>query len=60
MAGGCCGTTPEYIAELAGKLDSDPVPTGTRKDTEPEKQQATDRKTVLFIIPKRRRAGTES
>lgn len=39
MAGGCCGTTPEYIAELAGKLDLTQYPQ-TKKDTEPEKQQA--------------------
>lgn len=39
MAGGCCGTTPEYIAELAGKLDLTQYPQA-KKDTEPEKQQA--------------------
>lgn len=38
MAGGCCGTTPEYIAELAGKLDLTQYPQA-KKDTEPEKQQ---------------------
>lgn len=50
MAGGCCGTTPEYIAELAGKLDLTQYPQA-KKDTEPEKQRHR-RKTVLFIIPK--------
>ena len=39
MAGGCCGTTPEYIAELAGKMDLTQYPQ-VKKDTEPEKQQA--------------------
>ena len=39
MAGGCCGTTPEYIAELAGKLDLTQYPQA-KKDTEPEKKQA--------------------
>ena len=39
IAGGCCGTTPEYIAELAGKLDLTQYPQA-KKDTEPEKQQA--------------------
>ena len=34
-----CGTTPEYIAELAGKLDLTQYPQA-KKDTEPEKQQA--------------------
>ena len=37
MAGGCCGTTPEYIAELAGKLDLTQYPQA-KKDTEPELQ----------------------
>ena len=38
MAGGCCGTTPEYIADLAGKLDFTQYPQ-TQVKTEPEKKQ---------------------
>lgn len=38
MAGGCCGTTPEYIRELAKKLDVTQYPQ-KKKDAEPEKQQ---------------------
>lgn len=58
MAGGCCGTTPEYIAELAGKLDLTQYPQA--KKTQNRRNSRHRRKTVLFIIPKRRRAGTES
>lgn len=39
MAGGCCGTTPEYIADLAGKLDFTQYPQ-TQEKAEPEKKQA--------------------
>lgn len=39
MAGGCCGTTPEYIADLAGKLDFTQYPQA-RANAEPEKKQA--------------------
>ena len=39
MAGGCCGTTPEYIADLAGKLDFTQYPQ-TQEKEEPEKKQA--------------------
>ena len=39
MAGGCCGTTPEYIADLAGKLDFTQYPQAQEK-AEPEKKQA--------------------
>ena len=39
MAGGCCGTTPEYIADLAGKLDFTQYPQ-TKANAEPEKKQA--------------------
>ena len=38
MAGGCCGTTPEYIADLAGKLDFTQYPQ-TQDKAEPEKKQ---------------------
>ena len=38
MAGGCCGTTPEYIADLAGKLDFTQYPQ-TQEKAEPEKKQ---------------------
>ena len=31
MAGGCCGTTPEYIAELAGKLDLTQYPQAKKR-----------------------------
>ena len=47
MAGGCCGTTPEYIAELAGKLDLTQYPQA-KKDTEPEKQQATEGRPFFY------------
>lgn len=40
MAGGCCGTTPEYIAELSGKLDFKRYPRAPRQK-EPEKEQIT-------------------
>lgn len=39
MAGGCCGTTPEYIADLAAKLDFTQYPQA-RANAEPEKKQA--------------------
>lgn len=39
MAGGCCGTTPEYIADLAGKLDFTQYPQA-KTNAEPEKKQA--------------------
>ena len=39
MAGGCCGTTPEYISDLAGKLDFTQYPQAQEK-AEPEKKQA--------------------
>ena len=39
MAGGCCGTTPEYISDLAGKLDFTQYPQ-TQEKAEPEKKQA--------------------
>ena len=39
MAGGCCGTTPEYIADLAGNLDFTQYPQAQEK-AEPEKKQA--------------------
>lgn len=39
MAGGCCGTTPEYIADLAGKLDFTQYPQA-KANAEPEKKQA--------------------
>ena len=39
MAGGCCGTTPEYIADLAGKLDFTQYPQ-TQEKAGPEKKQA--------------------
>ena len=39
MAGGCCGTTPEYIADLAGKLYFTQYPQA-RANAEPEKKQA--------------------
>lgn len=39
MAGGCCGTTPEYIADLAGKLDFIQYPQA-KTNAEPEKKQA--------------------
>ena len=39
MAGGCCGTTPEYIADLVGKLDFTQYPQ-TQEKAEPEKKQA--------------------
>ncbi len=39
MAGGCCGTTPEYIADLAGKLDLTQYPQ-VKANAEPEKKQA--------------------
>ena len=39
MAGGCCGTTPEYIADLAGNLDFTQYPQ-TQEKAEPEKKQA--------------------
>ena len=39
MAGGCCGTTPEYIADLAEKLDFTQYPQ-TQEKAEPEKKQA--------------------
>lgn len=38
MAGGCCGTTPEYIADLAGNLDFTQYPQ-TQEKAEPEKKQ---------------------
>lgn len=38
MAGGCCGTTPEYIRELAKKLDLTGYPQ-EKKNAEPEKKQ---------------------
>lgn len=38
MAGGCCGTTPEYIADLAGKLDFTQYPQA-KTNAEPEKKQ---------------------
>ncbi len=38
MAGGCCGTTPEYIVDLAGKLDFTQYPQ-TQVKTEPEKKK---------------------
>ena len=38
MAGGCCGTTPEYIADLAEKLDFTQYPQ-TQEKAEPEKKQ---------------------
>ena len=38
MAGGCCGTTPEYIAELSEKLDFTQYPQA-KKETEPEQEQ---------------------
>ena len=40
MAGGCCGTTPEYIRELALHLDLTQYPQ-LKADAEPEKQQVT-------------------
>ncbi len=40
MAGGCCGTTPEYIAELSEKLDFKRYPRAPRQK-EPEKEQIT-------------------
>ena len=38
MAGGCCGTTPEYIADLARKLDLTQHPQA-KKDAQPEKME---------------------
>lgn len=38
MAGGCCGTTPEYIADLAAKLDFTQYPQ-TQEKAEPERKQ---------------------
>ena len=38
MAGGCCGTTPEYIADIAGKLDFTQYPQ-EKTNAEPEKKQ---------------------
>ena len=38
MVGGCCGTTPEYIADLAGKLDFTQY-LQTQANAEPEKKQ---------------------
>ena len=40
MAGGCCGTTPEYIGELSEKLDFKRYPRAPRQK-EPEKEQIT-------------------
>ena len=39
MAGGCCGTTPEYIGELAQTLDFTQYPQ-VKKDAATEKKQA--------------------
>ena len=39
MAGGCCGTTPASIAEVAGKLDLPQSPPA-KKDTAPERKPA--------------------
>lgn len=58
MAGGCCGTTPEYIAELAGKMDLTQYP--QVKKIQSRRNSRHRRKTVLFIMPKSWRAGTES
>ena len=38
MAGRCCGTTPEYIADLVGKLDFTQYPQ-TQEKAEPEKNR---------------------
>lgn len=42
MAGGCCGTTPEYIADLAGKLDFTQYPQTQVKAESEEKQVGTE------------------
>ena len=40
MIGGCCGTTPEYIRELAGKIDFTQYPQ-VKKEAAQEQQQIT-------------------
>lgn len=45
MAGGCCGTTPEYISDLAGKLDFTQYPQ-TQEKAEPEKNGLVQRITL--------------
>ena len=47
MAGGCCGTTPEYIADLAGKLDFTQYPQAQEK-AEPEKNRLAQRITFFY------------
>ena len=54
MAGGGCGTTPEYISDLAGKLDFTQYPQ-TQEKAEPEKK--LPQRITLFTIKRKRKAG---
>lgn len=55
MAGGCCGTTPEYIAELAGKLDLTQYPQA--KKTQNRRKAGTEGRP--FFLSYQRGGGQE-